>query len=127
MMIFVYGLLRPGFEGAELLGNAQSLGAATVVGQLYDLGGFPGLVPGDGLVHGEVCRVDADRLPALDRFEDYDPDDPEGSLYVRVTSNAWLEATGDALSVQVYQYNRHVSPTGRIMDGDYAGYVAARH
>jgi gamma-glutamylcyclotransferase (GGCT)/AIG2-like uncharacterized protein YtfP len=124
--IFVYGLLRPGFEGAGLLGDAQPLGAATTSGLLYDLGGYPGLVPGDGVVHGEICAVDDTRLPALDAFEDYNPVDPVGSLYIRTTVMAWLVASGEAITVQVYRYNRPVPEHAWIADGDYARYAAGR-
>jgi gamma-glutamylcyclotransferase (GGCT)/AIG2-like uncharacterized protein YtfP len=122
MRLFVYGLLRPGFEGAELLGTARSLGAATTQGLLYDLGGFPGLVAGDGRVQGELCEVAADRLPAIDAFEDYDPDDPAGSLYIRRTVTVWLAGTTEALDAAAYCYNRCPPPAGWIADGDYWRY-----
>lgn len=53
-------------------------------GLLYDLGSYPGLTAGDGLVEGELYRlVDPSALGFLDRFEDYDPLRPEASEYVR--------------------------------------------
>lgn len=122
MRLFVYGLLRPGFEGAELLGDAQSLGSANVQGLLYDLGGFPGLVSGEGWVHGELCEVGADRLPAIDTFEDYDPQDPTGSLYVRETVTVWLTGTGEAFTAEAYRYNRRPPTAGWITSGDYRRY-----
>ncbi|RZU98749.1 gamma-glutamylcyclotransferase family protein [Spiribacter vilamensis] len=125
MKLFIYGLLRPGFEGAKLLGNARSLGEATTQGWLYDLGGYPGLVAGDGIVHGEVCEVDDARLPEIDAFEQYDPADPAGSLYVRDVFTARQAETGEALSVQAYRYNRQPLAEGWIPSGDYRS--GARH
>ena len=124
--IFVYGLLRPGFRGASLLGDARSLGAATTSGLVYDLGGYPGLVDGDGVVHAEICEVGSRQLPALDAFEDYDPQDPAASLYRRITITATLTATGEPLAVQAYRYNRPPPVSGWIAHGDYARYLAER-
>ena len=60
------------------------LGPATVPGLLYDLGRYPGLVPGDGLVHGELfAGADAAVLAALDQYEGCDPADEAGSLFRR--------------------------------------------
>ena len=109
-----------------MLGDAQPLGAATTSGLLYDLGGYPGLVSGDGVVHGEVCAVDDTRLPALDAFEDYNLADPAGSLYMRAAVTAWLVASGEAIPVQAYRHNRPVPEHAWIPDGDYARYAGGR-
>jgi len=123
--LFVYGLLRPGFEGAELLGDARTLGAATTRGWLYELGGYPGLIAGEGTVHGIVCDVYAARLPAIDEFEGYDPRDPAGSLYLRETLTAWCVDTGKAVIAQAYRYNRQAPPAGWIPGGDYCRHSLA--
>lgn len=101
--VFVYGLLRPGCTGfAELNLHERMIvvGPDAVAGRLYDLGDYPGLVPGgDAIVRGELLLpLDPDVLAALDRYEEYDPADPEGSEYVRVTvttlggQDAWVYA-----------------------------------
>lgn len=82
-------------------------------------GGYPGLVAGNGTVHGEICEVDDARLPGIDAFEDFNPDDPAGSLYVRDVLTAWQAETGEALSVQAYRYNREPPAAGWIPGGDY--------
>src|SRR5580700_8569997 len=85
----VYGSLR---TGHELPDTPPALGAllvdagpCTIAGALFDLGSYPGLVPGDGRVVGELFEiVDVARaLPLLDHYEGYDAADPEGSLYLR--------------------------------------------
>ena len=83
----VYGLLRAGESGFARFGleNAFApLGPCTLRGQLYDLGAYPGLVDGAGSVVGELFEVrDASVMPKVDAFEDYWPEDPARSRYVR--------------------------------------------
>ena len=87
--LFVYGLLMPGQSGYDELGLAdrtQRLGPDRVMGRLYDLGDYPGLVAdGSGVVHGEILRSnDASLLAELDAYELYDPEDLDRSDYRRV-------------------------------------------
>lgn len=73
--IFVYGTLRQGGSNERVI---QDLGdcahfvgpARTVRGfELRDLGAFPAMIPGCGVVEGEIVEVDAAGLARLDRFE----------------------------------------------------------
>ncbi|MGD9784332.1 MAG: gamma-glutamylcyclotransferase [Hyphomicrobiaceae bacterium] len=84
--LFVYGTLLSAARGpmgrlerARLGREGEVVSAAAMRGRLYDLGGFPGLIPagdpdndpGAGLVWGELVRL---RAPAtsflwLDRYE----------------------------------------------------------
>ncbi len=58
MRIFVYGSLRRKQGNSHWMTNAQWLGAHSVDDyQLYSLGHYPGAVPGEGTVHGEVYRA----------------------------------------------------------------------
>nr|VUD35322.1 AIG2 family protein [Raoultella sp. NCTC 9187] len=67
MRIFVYGSLRRKQGNSHWMTNAQWLGAHSVNDyQLYSLGHYPGAVPGEGTVHGEVYRIDASTLAELD-------------------------------------------------------------
>lgn len=53
-------------------------------GTLYDLGPFPGAVPGDDTIHGELFRLEAPSVwTVLDQYEGYDPARKEDSLFVR--------------------------------------------
>lgn len=68
-----------------------------VYGKLYDAGaGYPFLAlnKGSEKVRGEVFEVPQAELYLLDEFEDYIPDDPNSSLYMRV-------------EVDVYDNNDH--------------------
>lgn len=106
--VFVYGLLKPGFAGfAELRldDRVNVIGPDRVHGTLYNLGDYPGLMPGgDDTVAGVLLRpLDAQVLDDMDAYELFDPADPAGSEYIR----ARLVTTSGA-SVWAYAYNRPV-------------------
>ena len=70
--LFVYGTLMRGERNHRLLAEAEFVGEArTVAGfTMIDLGAFPGVVAhGEGVVVGELFRVDAETLLAVDRLE----------------------------------------------------------
>lgn len=103
----VYGTLRPGLgETVEVEGF-----------QMFNLGWFPGIRPGNGKIVAERVEVKDDaHLAALDRYEGYSEEAPEHSLYTRqkygddfiyvyngeppedrlVESGDWLAHTGEA-------------------------------
>lgn len=86
--LFVYGELRRGQIGHRRLGLEQRtrwLGRARTHGRLYDLGDYPGLIPGGrGIVHGELLGFGDPALwPVLDDYEDCDPARPALSEYRR--------------------------------------------
>ena len=67
MRIFVYGSLRHKQGNSHWMTNAQLLGDFSIDNyQLYSLGHYPGAVPGNGTVHGEVYRIDNATLAELD-------------------------------------------------------------
>lgn len=52
--------------------GAKFVGEGTTRGTLVDLGPYPGLLPGTGVVRGEVYTLDDPQLlPVLDREEGY--------------------------------------------------------
>jgi gamma-glutamylcyclotransferase (GGCT)/AIG2-like uncharacterized protein YtfP len=72
-LVFVYGTLRSG--GPQSMSvrfpDSKFIADAKVSGSLYDLGAYPGLLPGEPnfLVTGEVYEVDDEVLKKLDDFE----------------------------------------------------------
>ncbi len=67
MRIFVYGSLRRKQGNSHWMTNALLLGEHDVPDyKLYNLGHYPGAVPGEGHVVGEVYRIDASTLTELD-------------------------------------------------------------
>jgi gamma-glutamylcyclotransferase (GGCT)/AIG2-like uncharacterized protein YtfP len=87
-LVFVYGTLRTGGVRAmrTIAPSCRIVGDAVIRGQLFDLGAFPGLLvdPNGGSVCGELFGVDDATLARLDQIEQYFPDRPEESYYVRI-------------------------------------------
>ncbi|MEA3016206.1 MAG: hypothetical protein QOI38_928 [Sphingomonadales bacterium] len=118
-LVFLYGSLRrdePMFRELGLSRALEFLGESAFPGVLYDLGDYPGAVPGDGLVFGELYRItDTTILAALDKYEEFDPNRIERSLFLRRAVP--IPGRGEAW---VYFYNG--APSGgdrRIASGDW--------
>lgn len=120
-----YGLLKKDATGMpahiDLNAGGAFLSDVTLRGALYDLGGFPGIIDGDGLVHGILYRLDNAALAdPLDEFEDVVPGDAQASLYLRVKREV-LDAQGQPTgqSAWVYWYNQPIDAFDRIADGNW--------
>lgn len=123
----LYGSLMRGLGGLEAAGIAAQVryvGPCAIPGELFDLGDYPGLRPGDGRVVGELYSVLApEAFARLDAFEGYEPDRPRESLYLRERiellvprgQHAWL-----------YVYNHVPDAHARVPDGDWRAHLAAR-
>jgi gamma-glutamylcyclotransferase (GGCT)/AIG2-like uncharacterized protein YtfP len=73
--------------------KARFLGNGTIRGRLYDLGNYPGVLPSEaGEVHGELYEIEdgSKQLNLLDQIEDFDPNNPESSLFVRALTEVRL-------------------------------------
>lgn len=115
----VYGLLRKGASGFARFGldtAFRPLRPCRIPGVIHDLGGYPGLVLGEGEVVGELFAVtDPAVIPQLDAFEDYDPDAPDNSRYLRVR----IRLLSPDRQAWVYVWNRPVSGYPRVEGGDW--------
>ena len=126
--LFVYGTLMRGLPLHRLIaGRSEFVGTGTVKGNLLDLGHYPGAVPDrPGTVHGEVYRLlSRGLLETLDQEEEYRPDAPSQSLYVRRPAAVCL-ADGREVTAWVYWFQ---GPRGRavpIPGGDYRQHLPAR-
>jgi gamma-glutamylcyclotransferase (GGCT)/AIG2-like uncharacterized protein YtfP len=108
--LFVYGTLMPssGHDNARRLAReSRIVGPATIGGELYDLGRYPGLVlageqAGD-IVHGVAVELlrPAATLPWLDAYEGVTAGNPPSDEYCRIETQAKL-ADGRPLTVMVY-------------------------
>lgn len=122
--LFVYGTLRRGLAPHEYLkSSARFLGKATIAGRLYDLGDFPGARPSDlpgEEIEGELYELrDLSRqLRTLDEYEEFDPDHPEKSLFVRQRVDVRLES-GKKLEAWTYFLPQEPAGARRIRNGDY--------
>ena len=103
------------------MSGAERLGAAQVRGQLYDIGSYPGLVAGQGLVSGELYRVTSEHLWRLDAVEEMIPGNRAASLYWR---DRIAVVTGDFAGQEVWAYLYNQSVDGlRPIEGDYRRYL----
>lgn len=118
--LFVYGTLRPCLAGAEqrqLIAGLTVAGPATVPGLLYDLGAYPALVTGPGIVHGDLFIVlDERHLAALDAYEECGGNDP---LYRREPTLA-TRSDGSVVAAWAYFYERSLAAATAIERGDYS-------
>jgi gamma-glutamylcyclotransferase (GGCT)/AIG2-like uncharacterized protein YtfP len=74
--VFVYGTLKQGHvRSGRWPRPPQSIAVATIRAQLFDLGPYPGILPGDDLVAGEMWCFQPDdmreTLAALDAVEGF--------------------------------------------------------
>ena len=124
-LFFLYGLLRVGSsnmpEDIDLIAGGEFLGAAFMQGDLYDVGGFPGIVKGRGNVGGMLYRLDdVSLVPAMDAFEDVVDDDPDSSMYQRIRKPLLdTEGMDTGKKAWVYWYNQSVEGFEKIEDGDW--------
>ena len=120
--LFIYGTLMPGLRLAAQMEGAEHLGPATVSGRLVDVGRYPGLLHGEGVVVGEVYRVSDAQLARLDQVEDMVPGHRAASQYWREQ----VMVQDGALAGQpvwTYVYNRPVDDLTPIPHGDYRRYI----
>lgn len=120
--IFVYGTLmrkcEPNTWSAQLQNKAKFLGDATTTGELYLVDFYPGIIKGNGLVHGEIYQFDQESLlKVLDEYEDCNLENPSNSLYIRERQPCKLNCNGKELNCWVYFYNQSITGLRRIENG----------
>lgn len=123
-LLVAYGTLMRAFGGCERLGVADRVSFVSecrFAGRLYDLGRFPGAVPGDAVVRGDLFRLhDPQVWPVLDRYEGYDSDQEQASLFVR--RRVHLKDPTDH-SAWVYWYNGDAAEHSLVPSGDWERYL----
>jgi gamma-glutamylcyclotransferase (GGCT)/AIG2-like uncharacterized protein YtfP len=68
--LFVFGNLKKGKQNHNFMEDSNYIGKGSVSGfDMYDLGSFPALIRGEGVVSGEVYEVDTKLLKKLDQLE----------------------------------------------------------
>jgi gamma-glutamylcyclotransferase (GGCT)/AIG2-like uncharacterized protein YtfP len=111
--LFVYGTLKRGGSRHWILQDFPFLGRAKAKGfALYDLGPYPAMVCGDGVVYGEVYEVPEEAIQALDWVEGVPV------LYRRELIEVVFE-DGLSLKACAYIYNGSVKGFPRIEDGEW--------
>ena len=113
--LFVYGTLKKGEKSHFFLKNAQFLGRARLSGfNLYNLGEYPGIKRGSGVVIGEVYALDKELLKIIDEYEE------EGKEYKRTCVEVEME-NGRNLKVWIYEYLGYVEKKQLIKSGEWMG------
>ena len=120
--IFVYGTLKRGYGNYRLIqGFTTKELPATTEGELYDVGGIPGLVEGDNTVKGELMYIDSDyyqpALRVLDRLEGYDENNKSNSLYIRKLTK--VLANHQRIDAYAYFWNGSLEQAEEIESGEY--------
>jgi gamma-glutamylcyclotransferase (GGCT)/AIG2-like uncharacterized protein YtfP len=112
--VFVYGTLRRGGSNHHRLDGAEFVAMATVRGRLYRIDWYPGLIADEnaGEVIGEIHRVPAGMLPALDDYE--------GAEYRRVKMDV-RSVNGEPANSRawVWLWDGPVDESRRISGGDW--------
>ncbi len=111
--LFVYGTLHPDRAPLGIATAVRSLtfvAQGTILGRLYDLGEYTGVVltkVADQCVPGFVYALPQDTtvLAELDRYEEFEPDNVQESLFVRTKTMATF-ADGQERQCWVYVYNK---------------------
>ena len=134
--LFVYGTLRMGINNpySQLLSSsARQVGAATVMGRLYNIGEYPGAIPDETttfLLKGELYELDESLatkvLMQLDRYEGYSPRRKKASEFYRAKTIAYTE-DGTAVYCWIYWYNHSLRGKKRIYEGDYVSFARNRN
>ena len=114
MRVFVYGTLRDGEGNHRLLENSEFLRDEVLIGfDMFNVGGFPAVIEGDGYVVGEVYEVDEQTLKSLHRLEGYMEDNPDNSMYIP------KDVDTDVDSIMIYLWNYKTEGLPPIKSGDW--------
>jgi gamma-glutamylcyclotransferase (GGCT)/AIG2-like uncharacterized protein YtfP len=128
--LFVYGSLRSGMHN-EVFTFISSYfvleGMGAVHGKLYDLGDYPGAIPGTGSerIVGELYRIEQEEdfdwaMEQIDDYEGYVVSEGATSLFRRELVNVLFQNT--TVIAWTYWYNQPVTGRTRILSGDYVAY-----
>ena len=124
-LIALYGTLRDANVRRELglTGRVRRLGRCRLQGVMHDLGPYPALAEGKGVVHGELFEMlDGGVLAVMDAYETFDAARPKLSDYIRVR----VRLTDPDLECWIYRYNRSLRGVPRVLGGDWVKHRGLR-
>lgn len=106
--VFVYGTLMTGETNHHYLKNSTCLGKATIKGyDMYDVGWYPAITPGNNIIIGELYQVPIDDIPSIDLLEG------EGSIYIKKCETI-TDTEGNTTFAFVYIYKGDTSNLEKI-------------
>ena len=142
-LLFTYGTLMittgiPAVDDAMREAGA-SLGRAYVLGNLFDLGEYPGALPvaaeGDAALEEDAPKVwghllslkdPATLFAVIDHYEGFDAGDLKASEFVRAETVVFLNGREGGVPAQIYWYNFPTSGRSPIESGDYLAHWAGK-
>lgn len=120
--LFVYGTLmnkhRDKIDDVKQ-SEMRFLGKGKIEGELFDLGEFPGAIEKKGnYVYGEVYELkdSIDTLRKFDKYEEFDPNNPARSLFIRKRANVKM-SNGQTICASAYFYNGNTQGLRKITSG----------
>jgi gamma-glutamylcyclotransferase (GGCT)/AIG2-like uncharacterized protein YtfP len=126
MQLFTYGSLLKGMSLSQTMEGTKFLGPAYVKADLFFLGFYPGIIPGNQIVFGELYEVPEPVIPKIDEVEDYIELNNEKSLYLRQPIDAYRLIDGSKVQASAYFYNKCSEGMPRIESGDYRIFMGQR-
>ena len=113
--VFVYGTLMNGEMNHHFLEDSKCLGKAAVDGyEMYNVGWYPAIIPGESRILGELYEVPQEDMDSIDMLEG------EGSLYIRK-----CEETFNKSITYIYEYAQDVTGLEKIDSWkEYVWYVS---
>ena len=106
--VFVYGTLKKGFGNSRVMNQAkgQYIGNGIMKNVIMrDIGGIPAVDIGDGVVYGEVYKIDSDNIYIIDGLEGFSPYNTfYDNMYIRLKNNVIMD-NGDILKCCFYMIN----------------------
>lgn len=116
--LFVYGTLMGGeVRHEELFPYIESRVNGVTKGALYDLDDYPGMKNGEGLVHGELVKMNdvESCLTDMDSIEGFYGYESKNSLYKRTIVP--IQTNDGTKWAWTYLYSGHVEENNRIKSG----------
>lgn len=110
----VYGSLKQGYGNNRVMGNSKLLGTTKTEPkfEMYSLGGFPGIKPGETPIEIEVFEVsEPETEMAIDRLEGYTEGNEEHNFYNKEVIKTKF---GEAF---IYTYNYNINEDNKIESG----------
>ncbi len=109
-----------GLDRLDCSASLAYVGPCHISGRLVDLGNYPGLIPGGGIVEGELYEViDPAVLERLDRYEGYDPGNLPRSPFARRRVSL-LQPRRDAW---IFVYNGEIAGKPMVVEGSWARHL----
>lgn len=115
--VFVYGTLMKGMSRhSEMEDGGRFYCKGNVKGELYDMGNYPGMIPGEGIVFGEVYKA-SDMFQMIQRLDWIEGAGGNNSLFTRTIQE--VETDEGIIWAYVYHYAQPLDSFKQIKSGNW--------